>query len=159
MNKFFCCLVFIVLSLNVHAQQIRSYSADKLISRAAAGKDTVFVYNFWATWCGPCVKELPAFDTLQAKYAGQAVKVLLVSFDFPDDYQQKITAFKAKKDPKPEIVWFSDTNADEFIPKLDAKWSGALPGTLVIRGKEKIFFEGMITTAKVAAAVENLRAK
>ena len=47
---------------------IRPVTADSLVARALRS-DTVFVINFWATWCGPCVKELPEFSKLAKKYA------------------------------------------------------------------------------------------
>ena len=47
--------------------------------------DTVYVINFWATWCGPCVEEMPYFEQLHARMAEKPVKVLLVSMDFKKD--------------------------------------------------------------------------
>jgi thiol-disulfide isomerase/thioredoxin len=118
----------------LNAQSIPSYSADLLNARTS-NKDTIYVVNFWATWCIPCVKELPAFDAIQEMYKDRAVKVILVSFDFKEQYPDKLTAWVTKKALKPEVVWFNETNPTEYIPKLAPEWEGGLPATLLIHNK------------------------
>ena len=55
--------------------------------------DTTYVVNFWATWCKPCVAELPYFEQLTETYKGQKVKVLLVSLDFSKQIESKLLTF------------------------------------------------------------------
>lgn len=157
--KYIFLILLFCLSVTSRAQQakITPVTADALMQRAS-GKDTIYVINFWATWCAPCVKELPVFDTIARRYAGQPVKLLLVSFDFKDDYQARISAFVKKKHPIPEIVWFSETNANEFIPKIDNRWGGALPATLVLRkGYTAQFTESTVTVEEVEHMIETLK--
>ena len=142
-----------------HAQQpVPPYTADKLMARVG-NKDTVYIINFWATWCGPCVAELPQFTELQRRYKGQKVKVLLVSFDFPDSYPAKLKAYIAKKKLEPEVVWFSESNANEFIPKIEESWSGALPGTMIVSAAAnyKLFLERPVTAKEISSLVDKLR--
>ena len=100
-----------------------------LVDRINSSPDTTFVLNFWATWCGPCVQELPEFGKLEEKYAGQKVKVLLVSMDFVEDYEKKLLPFIQTKNVKPEVVLLDEVNANYFIPLLDNRWTGSLPCT------------------------------
>jgi thiol-disulfide isomerase/thioredoxin len=133
MKRLFCvsALLFLMVS-PAQARKIPSYTADKLMARVS-NKDTTYIINFWASWCGPCVAELPQFTELEKHYAKQKVKVILVSLDFPDSYPAKLEAYVAKKGLQPEIVWFNETNANEFIPKIDNAWSGSLPGTMIVQ--------------------------
>jgi len=119
---------------NAFTQKIPSYSADEL-NRRTSGKDTVYIVNFWATWCIPCVKELPAFNKVQEAYKDKPVKVILVSFDFKEQYPDKLSAWVKKKQLKPEVVWFNETNPTLYIPKLAPEWEGGLPATILINNK------------------------
>jgi thiol-disulfide isomerase/thioredoxin len=145
------------LCFSAQAQHIPAYSADKLMARMS-NNDTTYIINFWATWCAPCVRELPEFTALQHRFASQKVKVLLVSFDFPDAYPAKLNAYVEKKKIEPEVVWFSETNANEFIPKIDNSWTGALPGTMIInkRANYKRFLERMVTADEIAGLVDRI---
>lgn len=128
--KYLLLLLTVCCSLGSSAQ-IPSCTAGQLAQRVQH-PDTVYVVNFWATWCAPCVQELPAFDTVQEYYQGKPVKVLLVSLDFKDDYRKKIPDFVAKKHTKPDILWFSETDAEVFIPKIDNRWTGSIPATWIV---------------------------
>ena len=136
------------------AQSIPAYTADKLMQRLS-NKDTTYIVNFWATWCVPCVKELPQFDKLQQMYTGKPVKVILASFDFKDAYPEKLAAFISRKYLLPEVVWWSETNANEFIPKIDNSWSGGLPATMVVNTAHQYhqLTERPVTAAEVAEMV------
>lgn len=99
------------------------------------------VINFWATWCAPCVKELPYFETLREEYAAQNVEVLLVSLDFPKQVEKKLIPFINKKKLQSKVVLLDDTNENKWIPAIDSTWSGALPATLIYNNKKRKFYE------------------
>lgn len=119
---------------DVQARKIKSYDAESLIRRTS-GRDTIYIVNFWATWCIPCVKELPSFNLVHDLYKGRPVKVLLVSFDFKEQYPARLEDWVSKKKLHPEVVWFSETNPTEYIPKVAPGWEGGLPATLLINNK------------------------
>lgn len=100
----------------------------------------VKVINFWATWCAPCIKEMPFLETLNRE--NKEVKVLLVSLDFDLDHDQsKITGFVLRKKIQSEVVILDEPDPTKWIEKIDKGWSGALPATLVINpvnGKRKL---------------------
>ena len=120
----------------VQAQKIRSIDASQLLERLS-DKDTLYIVNFWATWCVPCVKELPSFSIINDLYAGKPVKVILLSFDFKEQYPDRLQEWVKKKKLKPEVIWFSETNPTEYIPRIAPEWEGALPATLLINNKTK----------------------
>ena len=145
----------ILFSIPSYAQRIPAMGMDEIV-KSNASKDTLYIVNFWATWCVPCVQELPVFNKLYKEYAGQPVKVLLVSLDFKEDYPMKLATFLERKKILPPVVWLSDTNPNDFVPKVDKSWEGSIPATLIIHpGKGyKKFIEGQVTEREVEPAVK-----
>ena len=103
--------------------------------------DTTYVLNFWATWCGPCVEELPYFEALHAKATaeGLPLKVTLVTIDLPMAYERSLLPFLAERQLRSEVVGLLDGDANAWIDQVDASWSGAIPVTLFLRGDERHF--------------------
>ena len=150
MKKLLTVLSFIFLLNNAYGQAIPAYSIDDVIRRTS-GKDSLYIVNFWATWCAPCVAELGEFNALQKHYAGKPVKILMVSLDFKEDYP-KLPRFLERKKLTPQVVWLSDTDPNVFIPKIDNSWQGSIPATVIVHpGKQfKQFIEGSITERQVS---------
>lgn len=74
--------------------------------RIADFKGQVTVVNLWATWCGPCVIEMPTLAKLAASYEGKPVQVVTISVDRPQD-ADKARMFIAKHAP---LVFYHDPN-------------------------------------------------
>src|SRR5262245_56135521 len=66
--------------------------------------DSVLVINFWATWCKPCVKELPNFEAAREEYKGKPVKFLLVSLDFKRELDARVIPFVKTKNLLSPVV-------------------------------------------------------
>ncbi len=122
-------------SFAVQSQVIHKWKITDVVNYFKKNNDTVYVVNFWATFCKPCITEIPDFIRLVKKYEGQKVKLLLVSVDLPGYYPAKIAAFAKKNNYKTNIVWLNETNADIFCPAIDKKWSGAIPATIIVNNK------------------------
>lgn len=103
--------------------------------------DKTYVVNFWATWCKPCVEELPYFEQLNDKYAGKDVEVILVSLDFPSRAEELLLSFVEKKNIKSDVLLLDDPKQNTWIPKVDPEWSGAIPATLIFNKERKVFYE------------------
>jgi thiol-disulfide isomerase/thioredoxin len=103
--------------------------------------DTLYVINFWATWCTPCVKELPHFEKITQKYKNKKVKVILVSLDFKNQLNEVLFPFLQKKQLQSKVILLSDSNADYWINQVSKDWTGAIPATIIRRNKEFSFYE------------------
>ena len=103
--------------------------------------DTTYVVNFWATWCAPCVKELPYFEALGDTYKDEKVKVILVSLDFKKQIETKLYPFVEKKQLKSDVVVLYDSDSNFWINDISDSWSGAIPATLVYKNESRSFFE------------------
>lgn len=116
--------------------------------------DTTYVINFWATWCKPCVEELPFFDSIAAKYQNDKLKVLLVSIDFESAIEKRVLPFIKTKNVQSEVVIFDDAAQHKWIPKIDKNWSGAIPATYIYQGKKTAFYEKQFTQAELDNVVK-----
>lgn len=119
--------------------QVLSY--DQLKPMLHNGSDTTYVVNFWATWCAPCVQELPFFLALDSMYRDRPFKLILVSLDFRKDYLRKLEPFVQERDLEDYVVVLEDSRANYWIDDIDPSWSGAIPATLVYRADRRAFFE------------------
>ncbi len=107
--------------------------------------EKTYVINFWATWCLPCVKELPYFEYLNQEYKNKNVEVVLVSLDFPNQKEKRLIPYINKKKLQSKVIHLDDANEQVWIEKVDENWSGAIPATLIYNKKKRKFFEQSFT--------------
>jgi thiol-disulfide isomerase/thioredoxin len=100
--------------------------------------DTTYIINFWATWCVPCVAELPHFEQITKKYQTQKVKVYLVSLDFRKNIDSHLRPFVKKKNLQSAVLLLDEPDANAWIDKVDPSWSGALPATIIFNNKKNM---------------------
>ena len=143
LNKLFSLLFFSGIGFsNAQGQDIPKWKIGDLEAYIKnSNKPTVV--NFWATFCKPCIEEIPHFQKLVKHYEKHSVQLLLVSLDMPEMYPGKIKTFANKFKITAPIVFLDETNADIFCPVIDEQWSGAIPASLFINNKigYRKFFE------------------
>lgn len=123
------------------ASNIPIYNYNSLKPLLSKKDNKTYVINFWATWCAPCVKELPYFEKLNTTYKDKNVEVILVSLDFPDQVKSRLMPFLEKKKLQSKVVLLDDSDQDTWIPKISKDWSGAIPATLIYNQNRRAFFE------------------
>ena len=136
MKKLLLCLCFVALCQYGRAQAIRKMQMDQLVHLIDTSSVPT-VINFWATWCAPCIHEIPWFEKNIAAFKEAKVKLILVSLDFADEYPVNIAAFAKKNGYQSQIIWLDETDPDIFCPKIDKKWQGTIPVSLMINNKKK----------------------
>lgn len=107
--------------------------------------DKVYIVNFWATWCGPCVKELPYFERINKEYGNKNVEVILVSLDFPHLYESKLKPFILEHHIKSKVIALDDVDMNTWIPLVNPDWSGSIPATIIYKNDTSKFFEQSFT--------------
>lgn len=135
------------------------YSFDdfdtKVLSRNSG--DTLLVVNFWATWCGPCIRELPHFEEVHHQLANKPIRVILVSLDFENQYEKKLIPFVEEKNLKSELIWLNTNMDTEKINKVHPEWSGAIPATLFMKnGKILNFKEKELSLKELQNTINDL---
>lgn len=118
--------------------------------------DSIYVVNFWATWCKPCVKEIPELEQIQKEYADRKVKVILASLDFPDMIESRLIPFMEEMKLRSRVLVMDEPDANAWIPQVDPTWSGGLPATLVYSRSQRKFFNKPITYEQLQATIDPL---
>jgi thiol-disulfide isomerase/thioredoxin len=125
----------------VQVSSVKTYNYNELKPFLEKKDENIYIVNFWATWCAPCVKELPYFEKIKQDYASKNVEVLLVSLDFPKQVNKKLIPFINKHQIQSEVVLLDDVNEDFWIKAIDESWSGALPATIIYSKNNRKFYE------------------
>ncbi|MFP4548813.1 MAG: redoxin family protein [Fidelibacterota bacterium] len=110
--------------------------------------------NIWASWCSPCVIELPELVLLQRYYGGRAFEFITLSTDKPDKFDETLKLLKEKHLPVRNFI-YSGADTDQFIETIDPEWSGALPFTLLIEPGGKIVYktQGIVHLLELKRAI------
>lgn len=145
---------FVVVSGNIPEVKI-----DALNTRLKNGGDTIYVVNFWATWCGPCVAELPYFEKLDSVYKDKKVKVILVSTDFRKDIDTRLKPFVEKRKLHSEVDFLDEIYDNEWIPKVDSAWQGNIPATKIYNAKtgKTVFLPRQTTYVELDSLVSHFQ--
>ena len=118
--------------------------------------DTVYVINFWATWCGPCIKEIPYFEQLGNKYRDKNLKVIMISMDMPDLIDSKLIPFIEKNNMKNDVILLDDPDFNSWIPIVNKEWTGAIPATLIYSKDFREFYAKELTFSELEEIVKPL---
>ena len=134
-----------MLLFGFHLTEINTKEPDlitmeQLQARAIQpGNDTLYIINFWATWCAPCVKEIPFFEQSAKNFSDKKVKTIFVSLDFVKD-KERVMKFVENKKIKEDVFLLNAGNPNIWIDQVDPSWSGAIPATIFYKSGKKLYF-------------------
>lgn len=154
MKTFIAAILLVLSVMTLSAQDIRVLDYRQLKPYLEKKNDTTYVVNFWATWCLPCIKEMPYFQRIHDQFTGHGVKVLLVSLDFVNHIESRLKPFIQKHQLTPEVLVLSDPDANSWISQVSPAWSGALPATLVYNRHSVDFYEKSFTYEELEQIVK-----
>ena len=121
---------------------------------AIRNNDTLYVVNFWATWCRPCVHEMPYFEALNEKFKNQKVKFIFVSTNYAREAEQ-VKKFINDKQVKADVLLLNAGNPNNWIDAIDSTWSGSIPATIMYRHAQKtLFYEGEFTQNQLDSVIQ-----
>jgi thiol-disulfide isomerase/thioredoxin len=148
-------LLLCISAFTFSGPQVSIVSFDNLKQETLKNNDTLYVVNFWATWCDPCVKEIPFFQAAYSKFASRKVKMVFVSLNSAKELAS-VQKFAEQKQLKPEVLVLNAGNPNNWINAIDSSWSGALPATVLYRHSKKLYFhEGEFTQDKLNQIIQS----
>ena len=157
MKKLFVA-AFLLCSLSVCAQTakqtIQKFSATQV--RQLIDTSTVpTIVNFWATWCGPCIREIPY---LEEQVKGTAVRLILVNIDFPDAQLKRVRNFVSLKGYSSQVIYLNEEYPEVFLPVIEKQWTGAIPASIFVNNASQYyrFFNTQLTQQQLALELRNL---
>lgn len=139
-------VLLLVACQTAFSQQVRRIGVDEL-KKALHHPDTALVVNLWATWCAPCVREMPWFEKQAQLLKNKPVKFVFLSLDMEDAYPKKIRRFITQQRIRSTVWWLNESNANKYAALIDPRWEGSIPATLFLNSKKNFrkFVEGEIT--------------
>ena len=139
----------------LNPQTVEAISADEFRQLIAHQQGKVILVNFWATWCAPCVKEIPEIVKLQEKYKERGLRVIAVSLDEPEDLETNVRPFVAKRFPGFVSYLCKETDHDKFASVIDSAWNEIMPTNFLIdrEGKLKATLVGGKSYEEFEAAI------
>jgi cytochrome c biogenesis protein CcmG/thiol:disulfide interchange protein DsbE len=154
-SHFYVLTVFAVVLVGCRASyrdapdiELLSLTGDDFSLRAHRGE--VVLLNFWATWCGPCVAEIPELERVHRDYAGRGLTVVGVSID--DDGFESVRPFLAERNVTYKIV-HDPGDAQSALGELLA-----VPTTVLIDRRSRIreIIVGAFAANKLRTSLESM---
>lgn len=141
----FIILLGIFMSANAQETQNKLKTVDfaELQRLIQTPDDTLYVVNFWATWCKPCIEEIPGFMEVNSVYKDHPnFKMILVSMDHPNSINSRVKKFIQKNNLDVDVYVLDEKSPfTEWMPKIDDTWMGAIPATVLYKNGKKLFFK------------------
>lgn len=145
-------------SLQVQSQKIEYIKVPELEKILKNIDNKLFVINFWASWCSPCVKELPIFEKVSKEYDPAIVEFIMVSLDFPSQLETQLIPFLKKNKVSLKVAVMMDVDYNSWIDKVDVSWQGEIPATLIFNNmkKRKHFSPGEVDESGLRRMINDL---
>jgi thiol-disulfide isomerase/thioredoxin len=142
-----------ILTFQGYSQQIPVLKFNELEQHWIKNNDTVYLVNYWATWCKPCVEELPDFIELEKQMKNQKFKMILVSLDFPSQIDSRVVPFLKEQEISSTVIILDD-NPNDWINKVNENWDGDIPVTQVFQNSQKEFHNSSLNLKELLKIVQ-----
>ena len=139
---------------NVIEQKIVDFNGYK--AEVQKNDDVLYVVNFWATWCVPCVEELPHFIEINEQFKSENFNMTFVTLDGAKDFEKRVLPFAKEYHMNADLLLMDDVkNMNTWIKAIDAEWSGAIPATVFYKNGKKLYFtEGQLSKQELETLIK-----
>jgi len=142
----FCCLLIGAVNLQAQGNELTLTEQDGLEKLIKEQGNGVLLINFWATWCKPCVAELPQIEALHDQFSSDELEIVLLSLDFENQIGSHLLPFIEEHKLRSTVSFLDAGKPNEWIDSVEPQWSGAIPFTLILDStrEKRWFFEGQL---------------
>ena len=135
----------------------KEYTVEQVSELVGTKNDTLYVTNFFATWCGPCIRELPHFVEQQEKRKAEKIKFTYISLDQKQDWG-KVLPFATEHKLSGEIVLLDGMNlTPDFFTQNFSQWNGeSIPYTFMRKGEKTDETIGMMSKEELERKIQSL---
>ena len=141
-NRVFLIILFLFFfsCIDNSSDSIEIVDFEGFYSKIDLTSDKTYVINFWATWCAPCVKELPYFEKVNKEFKDKNVEVILLSLDFPSQIETKLIPYLKRNKIKSKVILLDDSKMNTWVPRVSEQWDGGIPATLIVNASNYNFY-------------------
>ena len=142
MKKILTLFAFLIILFNSYSQEIKVVKIDDLKKIYSVSNDTTYVINFFASWCGPCMMEIPVLNKFYTEHKNTTTQLIFVSLDNPA-YIKKMPKLISRMKIEASVYLLNESSDFSWLPQIDKRWQGSIPATMVVNQKKNIkaFFE------------------
>lgn len=143
MKKLILILItYCLLLTTIQAQDIKVVKIETLKKEYIKPNDTTYIINFFATWCGPCIQEMPVINKFYQSTKDKKIQLIFVSLD-GGIAPAKLTKFIKKQKMEAPVFILNESSDFSWLSYIDQRWQGGIPATMVVNSEKKVkaFFE------------------
>ncbi|MCK0161934.1 TlpA family protein disulfide reductase [Allomuricauda sp. F6463D] len=133
------------------------YDFDGLEPMLHKQDDRIYIINFWATWCQPCIEEMPYFEKVYKEQKHNNVELVLVNLDMPNMWKTRLEPYVEKNKIQGTVVILDDPKQNDWIPKVSEEWGGGIPATLIYNKDRRTFYEHGFTYEELNEALNKFK--
>ena len=115
-------------------------SADQFKALRKNDSGKLRLVNFWATWCAPCVQEMPEIQTMLRMYGHRAFEVTTVSINYPDEKPAALAALTRLHATSRNLI-LGSTDIYTLLAAFDPDWNAAVPYTMLIKPNGEVVYK------------------
>jgi thiol-disulfide isomerase/thioredoxin len=153
----FILLLFPVFFSAKQDRDVPIYDFDQFKPHLEKNNDTTYIINFWASWCKPCVEEMPDFQEIYDNYKHQKVSMTLVSLDLPSQVNSRVIPFLQENKITAPVVLLDDPDQNRWINAVDSSWTGSIPATLIYGPEGRTFTEKKLNYKEIEQIIQKTK--